>query len=32
MSLFAKLKQGREEKREAAKAAAQEDFWAWFLR
>ena len=30
MSLFAKLKQGREEKRESVKAAAQEAFWAWF--
>lgn len=30
MSLFSMLKQGREEKREAAKAAAQEAFWSWF--
>ncbi len=30
MSFFSKLKQGREEKRGAAKATAQEAFWAWF--
>ena len=30
MSLFAKLKQSREEKREATKAAAREAFWSWF--
>lgn len=30
MSLFSKLKQGRLEKRETAKVAAQDAFWAWF--
>ena len=30
MSLFSKFMQGREEKREAAKAAARADFWVWF--
>jgi len=30
MSLFAKLKEGREAKREAAKADARAAFWSWF--